>query len=106
VEDRVATIFELVESMRNPHKILNALGVASDKVYRAAPSECIECKGKEFAKLALLGIYKHPVFFECVKCGALYLKYKRDWIEQQFFKIKGFFTNQSDWDVPPDNEFN
>ena len=41
MEDRVATIFELVESMRNPHKILNALGVASDKVYRAAPSECI-----------------------------------------------------------------
>ena len=47
------------------------------------------------------------MFYECDKCGALHLRYKQEWLEGQFSKLKDTYTNPTDWEgEPPPEEYN
>jgi len=104
VDNRVATIFELTQALGNPGQVLEALGVVEDTVFRKCPKKCTHCECKKFETLELVGISTKPLFYECVACGTLHLKYTRDWVEQQFTKIDGLWTNPNDWEEPEDPE--
>ena len=106
LENKVATIFDLVESLGKPSKVLTAIGLSSNKVYLKQPKHCKACRREGFAQLTLLGIHKKPLFFECDYCGTLYLKHNIDWVIKQFDKIKGLYTNINDWDEPSRNNYN
>ena len=105
LENKVATIFDLVESLGKPSKVLTAMGLSSNKVYLKQPKHCKACGREGFAQLTLLGIHKKPLFFECDYCGTLYLRKKREWVEDQFKKIKGLYTNINDWYEPSRDDF-
>ncbi len=100
MENRVATIFELNQVFNNPGLVLDALGVVEDTVFRNCPKECTHCECKKFETLELVGLSNKPLFYECVACGTLHLKYRRGWVEKQFTKIKGLWTNPNDWEEP------
>ena len=105
-ENKVATIFDLVDTLKKPSKVLAAIGLNSNKVYKRQPCYCKACGTEKFNDLTLLGVHKEPLFFECDFCGTLYLKEEKDWIITQFKKIEGLYTNPTDWEEPPRNEFN
>ena len=105
VENRVATIFELNQALENPGRVLEALGVVEDTVFKKVPKQCTHCDENEFETLELVGISDKPLFYECVACGTLYLKYTKGWVEKQFINIKGLYTNPSDWHEPEDSDF-
>jgi len=102
LENRIATIFELTQVLDNPGQVLEALGVVEDTVFRKVPVKCTHCECKKFETLELVGVSTKPLFYECVACGALHLKYTRDWVEKQFSHIKGLWTNPNDWEEPED----
>ena len=104
MENRVATIFELTQELGNPGRVLDALGVVENTVFRKVPKQCVncECKGNEFDTLELIGIANKPLFYECIECGTLHLKYTRGWVERQFSQVKGLWTNPNDWEEPED----
>ena len=105
MQNRVATIFELIQSLGNPGRVLEALGVVEDTVFRKVPKKCIHCECKKFDTLELVGLSNKPLFYECVACGTLHLKYTKKWVEKQFTQIKGLWTNPNDWEEPEDPEF-
>ena len=105
MENRVATIFELIQSLGNPGRVLEALGVVEDTVFRKVPKKCIHCECKKFDTLELVGLSNKPLFYECVACGTLHLKYTKKWVEKQFTQVKGLWTNPNDWEEPEDPEF-
>ena len=105
MENRVATIFELIQSLGNPGRVLEALGVVEDTVFRKVPKKCIHCECKKFDTLELVGLSNKPLFYECVACGTLHLKYTKAWVEKQFTQVKGLWTNPNDWEEPEDPEF-
>ena len=105
MENRVATIFELIQSLGNPGRVLEALGVVEDTVFRKVPKKCIHCECRKFDTLELVGLSNKPLFYECVACGTLHLKYTKAWVEKQFTQIKGLWTNPNDWEEPEDPEF-
>ena len=98
MENRVATIFELIQSLGNPGRVLEALGVVEDTVFRKVPKKCIHCECKKFDTLELVGLSNKPLFYECVACGTLHLKYTKAWVEKQFTQVKGLWTNPNDWE--------
>lgn len=102
MENRVATIFELNQVLENPGQVLKALGVVEDTVFRKVPKKCTHCDEKHFETLELVGLSNKPLFYECIACGTLYLKYTKEWVEKQFIRIKGLYTNPNDWDIPED----
>ena len=104
MENRVATIFELSQELGNPGRVLDALGVVEDTVFRKVPKQCVQsdCNCESFDTLELVGISSKPLFYECIKCGTLHLKYTRGWVEKQFSHVKGLWTNPNDWEEPED----
>jgi|TARA_R110002167_G_scaffold85589_2_gene232035 hypothetical protein len=102
VENRVATIFELAQEFGNPGRVLDELGVVENTVFRKVPKQCMHCECKKFDTLELVGISDKPLFYECVACGTLHLKYTRGWVEKQFTHIEGLWTNPNDWEEPDD----
>ena len=105
MENRVATIFELTQELGNPGRVLEALGVVENTVFRKIPKECVRCEYKKFDTLELVGIANKPLFYECLACGTLHLKYTRRWVEKQFSHVKGLWTNPNDWEEPEDLNF-
>ena len=106
IEKRVATIFNIASFIRDPQLILDAMGLVSGKVYKKAPKQCSICKNKEFAEVAILGVYPKSILWECMDCRAMFLKYKKDWIIKKFEHIESVWTNLSDWEVPDRKDFN
>ena len=86
----------------NPGRVLEALGVVEDTVFRKVPKRCIHCECKKFDTLEVVGLSTEPLFYECLACGTLHLKYKMSWVEKQFANIEGLWTNPNDWDESKD----
>jgi hypothetical protein len=105
LDNRVATIFELNQALGNPGRVLEALGVVEDTVFRKVPIKCTHCECKKFETLEVIGLSKKPLFYECLACGTLHLKYTKEWVEKQFTRIKGLWTNPHDWEEPENPEF-
>lgn len=106
MDNRVASIVELVGVLSNPGRVLEALGLVSDDVYKHCPRECSNCGNQGFETLELLGVSKRPLFYECIECGALYLRYNREWVESRFSNLDGIWTNPSDWEEPDPDSYN
>ena len=106
MEKRIATIYNIATLIKDPKLILDAMGLISSKVYKKVPEKCPVCKHKEFAEVAILGVYSKPLLWECIDCSALFLKYKKNWVIQQFNHIEDVWTNLSDWEVPDKDKFN
>jgi len=106
VENRVASIVDLVEVLSSPGRVLDALGVVSDHVFRKCPKKCYDCENERFETLELVGVSNKPLFFECLACGALHLKYNREWVEKQFKSLKGLWTNPLDWEEQDPESYN
>ena len=104
MENRIATIIELTQALESPGRVLEALGVVEDTVFRKVPKQCVHCECSKFETLELIGVSDKPLFFECVACGALHLKYTKDWVEKQLTNIEGLYTNPNDWEEPEDPE--
>ena len=107
MDNRVASVVELTQVLTNPEDILDALGVVDDTVFREPPHQCTHCESRKFETLEIIGVYKKPLFYECVACGTLHLKYRRGWVQEQFKNLDGLFTNPNDWIEPEDlGEYN
>ena len=106
VEKRIATIFNLTSLINDPRLVLEALGLVGSKVYKDAPEKCPVCKNKTFAKVSLLGVSSKSILWECTDCRAMFLRYKKDWVIEQFKQIDSMWTNLSDWEVPDKKDFN
>ena len=68
------------------------------------PKCCEECKSNEIANLEVLGV-KNAVFWVCLECDALYLKYK---LKETLMKLRGAqgtWTNPNDWGWKEKSEF-
>ena len=78
------------------------MGVVEDTVFRKFPKNCTHCECKKFDSLEIIGVHNKPIFYECVACGTLHLKYTRGWVEKQFKNLEGLFTNPEDWIEPED----
>lgn len=87
--------------------VIDALGVVEDTVFRKTPKQCLHCECRKFDTLELVGVHDKPLFYECVACGTLHLRYKRGWVEKQLKKLDGLFTNPNHWEEPEDpKEYN
>ena len=107
VGDKIATVFGLWSLIKNPHELLEKIGLSSSRVYHQVPSKCYVCEHDEFSNLSLIGVYRKPVFYECDKCGALHLRYKQDWLEAKFNNLQDAYINPQDWEnEPPPEEYN
>ena len=107
MEDKVATVFGLWPLFRTPSILLKEIGLVNNTVYTAVPAECSVCKRHKFSNLSLIGVYKKPIFYECEKCGALYLKYKQEWLENKINILKDIYINSEDWlKEPPRSDYN
>ena len=108
VGERVAAVFGLWSLIDKPHVLLQKIGLSSRHVYHDVPNECYVCSGHSFSELSLLGIYNKPVFYECIECNALHLKYDQDWLEGQFIGLQNVWINPNDWDEddPSESEYN
>jgi hypothetical protein len=106
LENKIANIFDLVDVLKKPTKVLAAMGLSSDEVHKKIPHHCKACGTEGFSELTLLGVHTKPLFFECDYCGTLYLKRNKSWIINQFKKIEGLWTNPNDWYEPSHNEYN
>ena len=104
IGERSAAIFVLWSIYKDAHILLKKIGLESRRVYRQVPDECYACEGRDFDDLSLIGIHDKPVFYECIQCGALHLKYTKKWIESQFDSLKGCFSNINDWEDNPSKE--
>ena len=69
------------------------------------PKSCQECKSKEIANLEVLGFIK-SVFWVCLECDALYLKYKLKETLMKLRDAQGSWTNPNDWGWKDKSEFN
>ena len=105
MEERVASIFSIIDGVHNPSKVLDTLGVIGTRQYKSCPKECQICTSSKFATLELVGIDTQPVFWECEECGALLCIKKRSWIEDRIALTHEFWTNPSDWEIPPRKTF-
>ena len=105
MEERVASIFSIIDGVHNPSKVLDTLGVVGTKQYKTCPKECNICTSTKFASLELVGIDTEPVFWECYECGALLCRKKRSWIEDRIARTHDYWTNPNDWDIPPRETF-
>ena len=107
VGSKVATVFGLWELLKDPHTLLEEIGLSSDKVYHNVPHKCYICEYDKFSNLSLLGVYRKPVFYECEKCGALHLRYNVDWLEGKMKALTEAYINPEDWKKePPRSEYN
>jgi len=107
LDNRVASVVELTQALSNMENVLDAMGVIDDTVFRKPPHQCAHCESRKFETLELIGVYNKPLFYECVACGTLHLKYKRVWVEKQFKNLEGLYTNPDDWIEPEDpSEYN
>ena len=105
-ERRVATIYNIAVLIRDPKRILEVMGLIDSTVYKKQPKKCSICKNQAFAEVSILGVYSKPLLWECIDCSALFLKYKKNWVIQQFNHIEDVWTNLSDWEVPDKDKFN
>ena len=100
IGEKIATLFGLWSLIEDPHTLLKEIGLTSSRVYNEVPKQCCLCGHTKFSNLSLIGVYEKPVFYECEKCEALHLRYKRDWLEGKFKNLKDVYINPSDWDEP------
>ena len=80
--------------------MLEVLGVIDNKIFKKAPKTCSDCKGVKFDTLEIIGVHDKPLFYECVACGTLHLRYKRNWVAEKFKVLSGLYTNPDDWIEP------
>jgi len=97
LDNRVASIVELVGVLSSPGRVLEALGLVNDEVYKRCPHQCENCGNEGFETLELLGVSRKPLFYECIECGALYLKYNKEWVKSKFKNLEGIWSNPMDW---------
>tara|TARA_Y100001963_G_scaffold32966_2_gene45787 strand:+ start:14850 stop:15164 length:315 start_codon:yes stop_codon:yes gene_type:complete len=69
------------------------------------PKLCEECDSKEIVNLEVLGV-QGSVFWVCLECDALYLKYKLKETLLRLRKAQGTWTNPNDWGWQDESEFN
>ena len=104
VSEAKASIFALQPLFSDPEKLFYELGVFDHKVYKHVPSECYDCGHDKFRDLSLLGIHETPLFYECVKCEALHLRFTEEWIAEQLRPFKDAIINPIDWEEEPARE--
>ena len=75
------------------------------EVGQKRPHECSECEGDAIVTLEILGV-ETPVFWVCLECDALYLKFKIEETLKKLEKASGVWTNPEDWGYRDDDEFN
>jgi len=102
--DRVASVIELVQVLKSTEDVLDALGVIDNKIFRETPKRCIHCECRKFDTLEIIGVYNKPLFYECIACGTLHLKYRKGWVIKRFKKLSGLYTNPDDWIEPESPE--
>tara|TARA_R100000458_G_C8271343_1_gene246055 strand:- start:903 stop:1235 length:333 start_codon:yes stop_codon:yes gene_type:complete len=70
------------------------------------PCECSECESRSIVDLDVLGSDKSPLFWVCLECDALYLKYSLEVTLDVLTVAAGTWTNPNDWGWRDKDEFN
>lgn len=76
------------------------------EVHEKIPKECPDCKCKSFREYEILGALPEPIIWECKRCGIRFPKYPLDTMEAILDRVKGLWTNPSDWCHVAKEEYN
>ena len=73
---------------------------------RKRPKSCKTCSSKEIAELEEIGAGNKPLFWVCLECDSLYMKYTIKTTLSKLRKVTETWTNPNDWGWKDKDEFN
>ena len=78
--------------------IFHRLGIAGTKSFRKKPKDCPICSKHTIIGLEVMGAEtKGPLFWMCLKCEELLLRYTKQTTRKYLKKAQECWTNPNDW---------